>query len=233
MARVIKRDDADSPPESRDRDLTQVTEPRRSPIIDRNTFEARAEGQQIRERAQQQADGLLADARAEAEATLARARQDAEALRQEALSRGDAAGRDAGAQELATLVAQVSRRLDATEAQLSGQIATLAVHIARKVLGRELEFHPEAVVQIVRQALSEKARQRREITLRVHPDDLAVIREHRAELLEILSRSKEIGILEDADVARYGVVIETDAGSIDAQLDTQLAAFERALMDLE
>ncbi|HET6347411.1 MAG TPA: FliH/SctL family protein, partial [Myxococcota bacterium] len=108
----------------------------------------------------------------------------------------------------------------------------LAVSIARRVLGRELEFHPEAVVQIVKQALGEKARQRREISLRVHPDDLQMIREHKAELLEILSRTKEIAIRADPEVGRHGVIIETDAGIIDAQLETQLAAFERVLREV-
>ena len=88
------------------------------------------------------------------------------------------------------------------------------------------------MVDIIRQALTEKARQRREIFLRVHPEDMKYVREHKAELLEVLSRAKEIGLREDPDVARHGVVIETDAGIIDAQLETQLAVFERILMNM-
>jgi len=90
----------------------------------------------------------------------------------------------------------------------------------------------EAVVDIVKQALSEKARQRREIFLRVNPEDLQHIRENKPALLEVLSRAKEIGIREDPDVAVGGAVIETDAGIIDAQLETQLAVFERVLKEV-
>jgi flagellar biosynthesis/type III secretory pathway protein FliH len=46
-----------------------------------------------------------------------------------------------------------------------------------------------------------------------------------------LSRAKEIGIREDPEIARGGVVIETDAGTIDAQIDTQLEVFEKILME--
>jgi type III secretion protein L len=115
------------------------------------------------------------------------------------------------------------------EAQAVPQLKDLAVAIARKIIGRELEFHPEGVVDIVKQALTEKARLRREIFLRVNPEDMDLIRSSKPQLIEVLSRCKEIGLREDPDVARYGVIIETDAGMIDAQLDTQLAVFERLL----
>ena len=59
-----------------------------------------------------------------------------------------------------------------------------------------------------------------------------MIRKNKSQLLDVLSRAKEIGISEDPDVERYGVIIETDAGTIDAQLDSQLAVFERILENL-
>ena len=129
------------------------------------------------------------------------------------------------------MIAGVAKRYQQIEAQAIPQLKELALTIARKILGRELEFSPEAVVDIVKQALSEKARQRREIFLRINPQDMQAIREHKADLLEVLSRAKEIGIREDPDVQRHGVIIETDAGIIDAQLETQLAVFERVLRE--
>ena len=59
-----------------------------------------------------------------------------------------------------------------------------------------------------------------------------MIRKNKSQLLDVLSRAKEIGVSEDPDVERYGVIIETDAGTIDAQLDSQLAVFERILENL-
>ena len=192
---------------------------RRPAIIKSDTVDARGEAQRIIERAQVDA----AEIRHQAEL-------EAEKLKAQAFEQGQEDGRNTAATQLAEVVSKASLRLQQIEAQAEPQLRELAVVIARKVLGRELEFHPEAVVDIVKTALSEKARQRREIFLRVHPDDLQHIREHKAELLEVLSRAKEIGIREDPDVALGGVIIETDAGIIDAQLETQLAVFERVLM---
>jgi type III secretion protein L len=230
MAKLIKRGGGEEVTQSAV--APEIPEVRRAPIIDRNTFEARSEAQQIRDRASGQADEIVQKAQEEARAILSTAKAEAERLIHQAREKGYKEGKEAGVAELNAMVLRSSNRLQELEGQLVPQLTALAVSIARRVLGRELEFHPEAVVQIVKQALAEKARQRREISLRVHPDDLQMIREHKAELLEILSRTKEIAIREDPEVGRHGVIIETDAGTIDAKLETQLAAFERVLREV-
>jgi type III secretion protein L len=210
-------------------ELTHIVDARRSNVIDRETYEARAEAGSIRDRATAQAEQILAQANQQSATTLEQARQAAVGIQQAAQAQGYAEGQRTGLAQLAEALAQLAQRTHQVEGQVVPQIAALAIHIARKILGRELEFHPEAVVELVRRALDEKARQRTLVTLRVHPDDAELIRQSRPQLLEVLSRAKELAIREDLNVARYGVVIDTDAGSIDAQLDTQLAVFERVL----
>ena len=218
MGKVIKRGDAGTGDISPDTGFADVSVARRPGIIRSDTVDAKGEAQRILERAE-----------AEAEEIRSQARVEAEKLKAQAYELGLKEGKNAAAAKLSEVVAKTSQRLAQVEAQVEPQLRELALTIARKILGRELEFHPEAVVDIVKQALSDKARQRREIFLRVNPDDLQYIRDHKPELLEVLSRAKEIGIREDPDVAVHGVVIETDAGMIDAQLETQLAVFERVL----
>ena len=215
MGKVIKRSSTDQD-SSTDSEFSEVG--RRSPIIERSTIEARSQADDIREKAQSEAEALITNAR-----------EEAEALRTQAREEGYAQGRDEGAKELSEMVAKSSLRLGQIETQLVAQVKDLALGIARKILGRELSTRPEAVVELVKEALAEKARQRREISLRVNPEDMAIIREHRSALIEVLSRAKEISIREDPDVARFGVVIETDAGTIDAQLETQLDVIEGVL----
>lgn len=198
-------------------------------VISGEKFTAKREAEGIIAQAQAEADEIINEARAQAQALLAQAQQEAAHLKEVSAAQGLEQGRAEGAQQLTEVVAKASQRLQLVEAQLVPQVKDMAVAIARKILGRELEFHPEGVVDIIKQALVEKARLRREIFLRVHPDDLDVVREAKPELVEILSRCKEIGLREDPDVARYGVIIETDAGMIDAQLETQLAVLERVL----
>lgn len=233
MAKLIKKGDLDENTAITSTAPSKQDVPRHGAIIDRDTFEARSEAQLIRERAQGQAADVHSQAQQEADALVADARQEAVALREAAHTEGFAAGQTEGLAALNEAVLRSSLRLQQIEKELAPQLTSLAVGIARRVLGKELEFHPEAVVEIVKQALGDKARQRREITLRIHPDDAHVIRENKAGLLEMLSRCKEIAIREDPNVAPHGVIIETEAGTIDAQLDTQLAAFDKVLKELD
>ena len=216
MGKVIKRSSTDASESSAGQEFSDVG--RRAPIIERSTIEARSQADEIRDKAQEEASQLLENARTEADTLRAQAREE-----------GYAEGRNQGASELSEVVAKSSLRLQQIETQLVAQVKDLSLGIARKILGRELATRPEAVVELVKEALVEKARQRREISLRVNPEDMEIIRENRSALIEVLSRAKEISIREDPDVARYGVVIETDAGTIDAQLETQLDVIEGVL----
>jgi len=231
MTKVIKRTATEAGDITPETGFAETTKAHR--IISKDKFEAKAEAQNIREQAQAEAAELKAEAQAEAEQLLLEATANAERMSQDAREKGYREGREQGATELAEVVAQSSRRLQQIESQAIPQLKELSLSIARKILGKELQISPETVLDIVKQALAEKARQRREIFLRVNPDDLALIREHKGELLEVLSRCKEIGIREDPEVSPHGVIIETDAGIIDAQLETQLAVFERVLKDMK
>lgn len=223
MPKVIKSTQAPEPLEERaEASFTQELQPRRvANIHKKETIEARGERQRILSEAESSREEILRSAQAEAEEIRAAARTE-----------GYDTGKAEAVAEVQELVATIAARFKKIEAQVEPQLRELAITIARKILGRELEFHPDAIVDLVKQALSEKARTRQEVYLRVHPDDYRLIRENKADLTEVLSRCKEIGIREDAMVARHGVIIETEAGSIDAQLETQLEIFERVLMDV-
>lgn len=220
MGKVIKKEQLGLGEASVGSGLAEGTPRPGAQIISRDTVEARSEAHAIRERALLEANEIHKQAELEAEK-----------IKEQAYQLGFSDGKNAGAAELSEIVIKTSARLGQIEAQIEPQLRVLALTIARKILGRELESDPALVVDIVKQALSEKARQRREIFLRVNPEDLKIVREKKAELLEVLSRAKEIGIREDPAVERFGVIIETDAGTIDAQLETQLGVFERVLKE--
>ena len=143
----------------------------------------------------------------------------AEAGRQEGLGRAAAT--------LAGAAAERERRL----AGLAGEVAALALEVARKVLGRELAVDPEAVVALATAAVAE-ARERREVALRVSPGDAPALRQSEGRLAALLARAPGLSLREDPSLAPGEVVIETEAGTIDARVEAQLAALARALEDV-
>ena len=104
----------------------------------------------------------------------------------------------------------------------------LAVRIAERILGRELGQNPDAVVDIVSEALSQ-AGAPREVVVRCHPDDLKALERGRPRLIERCRSHQAVLFRADAIFARGGCIVETELGTVDARLPTQLEAIERAL----
>jgi flagellar biosynthesis/type III secretory pathway protein FliH len=152
---------------------------------------------------------------------------DAEAARVAVLARAEEEGRRAGlARAGATIVAAAAAR-DRRLAAIEREVVAIVLDVAARVLGRELAAREEAVVDLAARALA-RARDRREVTLRVHPDDARAVRGGEARLAAILARAP-LAVREDASVARGGAIVETDAGWIDAGIETQLAELRRAV----
>lgn len=164
------------------------------------------------------------DPKAEAERILAEARHEAERLRSQATSEGRERGLGA-VTELLTAARVASLR---AQKQAEEDLRVLAVRIAEKILGRELALGPDAVVDIVATALLQ-AGAPRDVTLRVHPDDLKALERGRPRLLERCARTQVVHLRPDPAVSRGGCIVETELGTVDARLPIQLEAIERAL----
>lgn len=167
---------------------------------------------------------------AEAEDQAARTREAAEVERDEVLRAAAEAGREDArahaAAGLAGTAAARGRRLEALE----GEVAAVALEVARTIVGEALALRPELVVALARRAL-ERVRSRREIALRVHPDDAPLVQAALPRLAALLERSPGLTLREDPGLCRGGVVVETETGRVDARVEAQLALLERALGD--
>lgn len=169
-------------------------------------------------------DGAVFDAKAEAARIVTEAHAEAEAIRERAREEGRAEGRA----EVAALLVRARQEVDRRIAEADKELRVLAVGIAERLVRRHLALDPETVADIAKAALDE-ARGRHEFVLRVHPDDVATLERERPGLLSRLSVSAHILIRADDGIERGGCVVETDVGTVDARLSTQLAAIQRAL----
>jgi flagellar biosynthesis/type III secretory pathway protein FliH len=183
-------------------------------IVPKVTLDARAE-----------AAGMVAAARAEAAAIRGEAKAAREAARREGLDAGRA---DGLAEAVVTLAA--ARTEAARLADLSKVAAiALATKMAEKIVGRAVALAPEVMAEIVGEALAVCRPGAGLVRLRLHPDDLAAVETRRATLIARAPVAAALELLADDTVGRHGCVIETPHGRVDARLESQLAALERAL----
>ena len=112
--------------------------------------------------------------------------------------------------------------------EVESEVVRTAVKVAGEMLVAELQLREDAVVDIAITALV-AAKNARDINLRVNPRDAAVLRAAKDRLVSNLTRAKDLEIREDRRVQVGGLLIETEAGVIDAQLETQLEEIARVL----
>lgn len=163
---------------------------------------------------------------AEARAGLASVQAEAErAGRQEGFEAGRQEGLAQVAATLAAAQAAATLRLEsAKDAALM-----LARRMAEKIVGRAIDLDPSILGSIVAQALAASRGRSGTLVVRVNPDDLPKIQAQRADWLARVETLADVRVIGDVEVDRHGCIVETPVGRLDARLDTQLDALERAL----
>jgi type III secretion system HrpE/YscL family protein len=153
---------------------------------------------------------------------------DAERRADDVRARAEAAGRAQAAATLAQELLRVAEARDAELAALHSAALEIALQTARRVIGDEIAARPELLASRVG-ALLERVRRARSVSLRVHPDDHAALEAALPAIRERATVSGTLRVEPDAGVARGGCVVHSDVGSLDARVETQLAAIARAL----
>src|SRR5207342_1705778 len=147
----------------------------------------------------------------------------------EAVKQGREEGRAAGAAEIAALLAGARVQAEQLREAATPAAIALAIKMAEQIVGRAVSLAPEVMADIAGAAL-EACRPRGDwVRVRVHPDDAAAVTAHKQALAARAPTASALEVVADSTVGRHGCVIETAVGRVDARLETQLAALERAL----
>jgi type III secretion protein L len=171
-----------------------------------------------------EADALIEEAEENARALLEETERDVAQLLEQAAAEGEREGSEQAAHMREEIAGLEERMLKEVE----GEVFKAALRVARDLLTAELQSREDAVVDVAATALS-AAKTARDINLRTSPRDAPILRQHKQRLVAVLTRAKDLEIREDKRVKPGGVLIETEAGVVDAQLDTQLEELEGAL----
>lgn len=177
--------------------------------------------------AARRAEGVLSEARAQAQRMAEESLAEGERLRARAEEEGFRQGLARAAAVLALAAAERDRLL----ADARQELVKLALAVAEKIVAREVERGGNTLA-VAAQALA-AARQRRVVTLRVHPEDAGPLRREERRLAHLLACAPALGVIEDRSVSRGGVVVETEAGTLDARVESRLEALEAALLAAE
>ncbi len=172
---------------------------------------------------------------AELVALLERERHEQEEKIQQAYERGVADGE----RHRAEFEAQLSesyhyglKRLEmlgnSLEVLARSEALEIAILVARRILQKEIEMNPLQIIEQVKRVSSE-AMGKKELTIRLNPQDLAAVRAIDPELGTHFPAVGQVSILEDHDLQPGDCLVDTEVEQINLSLDEQLAVLKKAL----
>jgi len=217
----------------------EVFAPALSPQEPEIDFEAlRAEAAAIIDGAGRDAEALLRDAQQRAEALIADAQARVTQIEMQAhdggFERGMTDGRASAKAEMDEMLETMRGLIEMARIErhkiIEGaepEIIRLATAIAERILHKHVAVDASTVHDMTRNAIT-RIVSRENVTVRVNPADIESMRENREQLM-MFNDIEHLRLIEDQRVDRGGVVIETEAGTIDAKVSTQLREVRRLL----
>jgi flagellar assembly protein FliH len=103
----------------------------------------------------------------------------------------------------------------------------LALESAKKIVAG-MPVDAAMVESTVREALRQ-AEDSAEINIQLHPEDLALLRQHQSEILNGLPDSGPMRFTHSSEVGRGGCIIQTRFGLIDARRETKIEQLRQSL----
>lgn len=204
-----------------------------------------------------QCEEKIALVRRQAEEILGQAEREAEEMRQAAHEEGYRAGYESGASKvdyIANLKAEkfaeeqfnsklretlpvflkatveLNEKREKWLNQWETAAIRLAAAIAAKVLHNAVELRPELCQINAREALK-LAAGKTQVSMRMNPEDLAVLGNRVDLLSSALNWTGNIPIIPDPSIGRGGCIVQTEHGEIDARLDTQIDRIAQELLN--
>ena len=169
------------------------------------------------------ADGIINAAEKEA----GRIREDAKSAFEEEKRRGYEQGLAEGKMEISL------QKLDLVDSsvQFMENVESKMADVVMKALKScVVEIgDQEMVLQIVRKTMRAVIRTQRQVTLKVSPEMVPVVKERVSQLTADYPTIETFDVVEDPRLKGVACVLETEAGVADASVETQLAAIERSI----
>jgi flagellar assembly protein FliH len=128
---------------------------------------------------------------------------------------------------IAASIAAFKEERDEYFARVESEVVQLALSIAAKILHREAQVDPMLVATLVRMAI-ETMREGSSVSVRVH----AIRAEGMKAYFAGQANMSNVQVVADPQLSDHDCIVETELGSANFGLDTQLKEVERGFFDL-
>lgn len=121
--------------------------------------------------------------------------------------------------QLTQLIEQLQQPLKGLNEQVEQALSELALAMAKAVIGVEVKTNPKVVLTALQQATAALPLNAEHVIIKLHPDDLTIIREHYTET-DLQERQWQLRA--EPLLERGGCVVESEKSSVDRTLTQRL-----------
>ncbi len=125
------------------------------------------------------------------------------------------------------ILESLQRAVSEVVQQTETTLIQIALESAQKVVAG-LPITPELVEAVVREAVTQ-TRETAEVTIQIHPDDLALLRKHQSPILQGLPEAGPLRFVGSSEITRGGCLVQTRFGLLDARRETKIEQLRESL----
>jgi flagellar assembly protein FliH len=131
--------------------------------------------------------------------------------------------------ELQTLISRLNQPLLDIEAVIEEQVTTIITLLLKQLVRNELATKPEHIIAAFRAAMSQLPLNNRQLKIRLHPDDLEIVKQGLASD----ETQADWRWVADQNISRGGLEFESIDTRIDATVETRLdSAIEKLIGEI-
>jgi len=165
---------------------------------------------------------IVEKAKEDAKGHLESARQEGERLKEAA----EKAGHGKGLEEFNEKILEMDQELKKVRHEMQKMVLPLALQAAKKIVSKELETYPDTIVDIVQKAIA-PVTESHQVIIFVSKQDKEALEQSKGIIQEMLPHVDALSI-QEKEMTPGSCIIKTEAGMINASIENQWKALERA-----
>jgi type III secretion protein L len=136
-----------------------------------------------------------------------------------------------GAEAWAAKLKEFHDEMEQFKEKVGKMVVPIAIKAAKKVVGKELEAHPELFIEVVQHSLKPLMESKR-FTIYVSRSDLELFEAHRESLKKVLENVETLAIRTKEELEPGNAIVETEVGIITINQEELWQALEKAFSAL-
>ena len=185
------------------------------------------------EEAKQLYKNIISEANRESLEMTAIARSEADEVNRRAYDEGYDKGISDARDRIGSLIEEAQRIRDYLDKrrekqgnEIEAATVSLIIDISKKVIGCELEQNENAILSLVKNALTKNSYTKK-ASLRVAQEDFEIVSANRINILRTVEGLNDLEVLEDISLPRGSCILDTPSGEINASIEIQIKELEK------